>query len=128
METGTPGRRASSPPRPCIATIARLARPSSSGSGIVTAPDASALSSHQDQLALSLLVLLLVQSLPMFRGPRWLKSGFARVARSIKKVPSWQWTSLGDSGLFLGTVPTLDTLNLDGGLLDGCSAGFFQLV
>ena len=54
------------------------------------------------------LAMLLLASLPMFSGPGWLKSTFARVARSTKGVPSWHWTELEGTSLYLGTVPTSD--------------------
>jgi atypical dual specificity phosphatase len=56
----------------------------------------------------ALAFLLAVSSLPMFRGPRWLKQGFARIVRSTKPVPAFHWTRLGDTQLVLGTVPTSD--------------------
>ena len=56
----------------------------------------------------AMVVLLLVQSLPMFSGPGWLKSAFARAARSTKGVPNWHWTELEGTSLYLGTVPTSD--------------------
>ena len=56
----------------------------------------------------SLLLLLLIQSLPMFPGPRWLKTVFARAARSTKVVPEWDWTEIQGTQLFLGTVPRSD--------------------
>lgn len=47
-------------------------------------------------------------SLPMFRGPRWLKSAFARLARAARPPPRWQWTRLDGTSLVIGTVPQED--------------------
>lgn len=52
--------------------------------------------------------MLLIASLPMFNGPRWLKMTFARVARSTKKVPSWHHSEIKGTNILLGTVPRAD--------------------
>jgi atypical dual specificity phosphatase len=52
-------------------------------------------------LALTLIVL----SLPMFRGPRWLKSLFARTVRASKRIPRWNWTELKGTSILIGSVP-----------------------
>ena len=44
----------------------------------------------------------------MFRGPRWLKSVFARIVRATKRVPTFQWTEIEGTGVFLGSVPQSD--------------------
>ena len=56
----------------------------------------------------SLLLAACITSLPMFRGPRWLKSIFARAARSMKRVPAWHFTPLAGTNLVIGAVPTAD--------------------
>ena len=64
--------------------------------------------------------LLILSSLPMFRGPRWIKSAFARLVRATKRVPAWQWTELADTGVILGSVPRTDdqlkALRVDAGV------------
>ena len=60
-------------------------------------------------------------SLPMFPGPRWLKTAFARAVRATKSPPAWDFTEIEGTGVFLGTVP-LEDAHLDDLVAAGVTA------
>ena len=54
------------------------------------------------------MLIAILSALPMFPGPRWIKSLFARAVRSTRPVPELHWTDLPGTGVVLGTVPCSD--------------------
>ena len=66
-------------------------------------------------------LVLLLSSLPMFPGPRWLKTAFARAVRATKKPPAWDFTEIEGTGVVLGTVP-LEDAHLDDLVAAGVTA------
>lgn len=66
-------------------------------------------------------LFLLLSSLPMFPGPRWLKTAFARAVRATKSPPAWDFTEIEGTGVVLGTVP-LEDAHLDDLVAAGVTA------